>query len=218
MNHKSWIIAFALPLLLVGCSKERPPTIEEIKDGSVTVESRGLFEDENEKSSKAEIFMPPTIAKLPGILPESERLNKAVRIKTTKGEITFLLLGDEAPLTVSNFVWLARQKFYDGLTFHRVEPGFVIQGGDPKGNGTGGPGYNFDDEPVKRTYVAGTVAMANSGPNTNGSQFFITLADLPRLPPNYTIFGIVVRGMDVALAIAPGDVMTEVQILDVKTQ
>lgn len=216
MKHKSWIIGLLLPLLFVGCSKERPPTIEEIKDGSVTVESRGLFDDE--KSSKSEVFMSPTIAKLPGILPESDRLNKAVRIKTKKGEITFLLLGDEAPLTVSNFVWLARQKFYDGLTFHRVEPGFVIQGGDPKGNGTGGPGYHFDDEPVKRSYVAGAVAMANSGPNTNGSQFFITLADLPRLPPNYTIFGIVVRGMDVALAITPGDVMTSVEILDVKTQ
>lgn len=209
------LFLLVLPLLVVGCSKERPPTIEEIKDGSATVESRGLFDDE--KSSKSEVFMPPTIAKLPGILPESERLNKAVRIKTKKGEITFLLLGDEAPLTVSNFIWLARQKFYDGLTFHRVEPGFVIQGGDPKGNGTGGPGYNFDDEPVKRQYVAGTVAMANSGPNTNGSQFFITLTDLPRLPPNYTIFGIVVRGMDVVRTITVGDVMTAVEILDVKT-
>ncbi len=105
---------------------------------------------------------------------------------------------------------LANKGFYSNVIFHRVVPGFVIQGGDPTGTGTGGPGYKFDDEPVTMGYARGTVAMANAGPNTNGSQFFICLADLPQLPPNYTIFGQVVAGLNVVDAIAaapcgPGD-------------
>ena len=91
-------------------------------------------------------------------------------------------------MTVNNFVFLARQGFYDGVTFHRVIPNFMAQTGDPTGTGTGGPGYRFNDEPVTRKYVRGTLAMANAGPNTNGSQFFIVHKDYP-LPPNYTIFG-----------------------------
>ena len=107
-------------------------------------------------------------------------------------------------------VTLANKGFYSNVIFHRVVPGFVIQGGDPTGTGTGGPGYKFDDEPVTMGYARGTVAMANAGPNTNGSQFFICLADLPQLPPNYTIFGQVVAGLNVVDAIAaapcgPGD-------------
>jgi cyclophilin family peptidyl-prolyl cis-trans isomerase len=123
-------------------------------------------------------------------------------IKTNYGDIVIELFPKEAPLAVNNFVKLAREGYYDGLTFHRVVKGFVIQSGDPKGDGTGGPGYTFKDEPVKRDYVAGTLAMANAGPNTNGSQFFITLVDLTgRLPKNYTIFGIVTDGFDVVQAI-----------------
>ena len=115
------------------------------------------------------------------------------------------LLPKDAPIAVNNFVFLARQGFYDGLKFHRVVKGFVIQGGDPKGDGSGGPGYKFSDEKVTRNYVAGTLAMANSGPNTNGSQFFITLADLTsKLPKNYTIFGQVTGGQDIVQKI--GDV------------
>jgi len=124
-------------------------------------------------------------------------------LKTNKGDITIELFPKEAPLTVNNFVFLARQGFYDGVKFHRVVRGFVIQTGDPTGTGSGGPGYTFPDEPVSRDYVTGTVAMANAGPNTNGSQFFITLADLSAtLPKKYTIFGIVTDGFDTVRKIA----------------
>jgi len=121
-----------------------------------------------------------------------------VTIKTNLGEIKAQLFPQDAPITVNNFVFLARNGFYDGVKFHRVVRGFVIQGGDPLGNGTGGPGYKFADEKITRDYALGTLAMANSGPNTNGSQFFITLADLSgRLPKKYTIFGQVTEGLDV---------------------
>ena len=135
-----------------------------------------------------------------------------VVIKTNKGDIHLELNPAEAPLTVNNFVVLARDGYYDGVTFHRVVPRFVIQGGDPTGTGSGGPGYNFKDEAVTRPYKAGTVAMANAGPNTNGSQFFICLEDQPGLPPNYTIFGDTVTGMDVVRNIRVGDVMQSVTI------
>ena len=126
----------------------------------------------------------------------------AATIKTNLGDIDVQLFANEDPLTVNNFVFLANQGFYNGVIFHRVLKGFVIQTGDPTGIGSGGPGYKFADEPVTRDYVTGTLAMANSGPNTNGSQFFICLADLTnQLPKNYTIFGIVTGGMDVVQAI-----------------
>ena len=134
-------------------------------------------------------------------------------ITTTKGTITLCLDPTLAPNTVNNFVFLARNQFYDGLKFHRVEANFVIQGGDPKGDGTGGPGYKFADEPVKGEYTAGAVAMANSGPNTNGSQFFIcTVDDSKKLAKSYNLFGYVASGMDVVLKIAVGDVMTSVTV------
>ena len=122
-------------------------------------------------------------------------------IDTSMGTMKADLFADEAPATVNNFVFLARQGFYDSVTFHRVINNFMVQTGDPTGTGTGGPGYRFNDEPVKRKYVRGTLAMANSGPNTNGSQFFIVHKDYP-LPPNYTIFGQVTDGLDVLDKIA----------------
>jgi cyclophilin family peptidyl-prolyl cis-trans isomerase len=127
---------------------------------------------------------------------------KAV-LNTNRGEIVIDLLQDEAPVTVNNFVFLAEQGFYQNVPFHRVISGFMIQTGDPTGTGAGGPGYRFDDEPVTRDYVPGTVAMANAGPNTNGSQFFIVHGDLRgRLPKDYTIFGEVTEGQDVVDQIA----------------
>lgn len=120
---------------------------------------------------------------------------------TTKGDIVLDLFVSEAPITVNNFVFLARDGFYNGVRFHRIIKGFMAQSGDPKGDGTGDPGYRFADEPVTRKYVAGTIAMANAGPNTNGSQFFIMHRDYA-LPPNYTIFGIATKGFDVVDAIA----------------
>jgi peptidyl-prolyl cis-trans isomerase B (cyclophilin B) len=135
-----------------------------------------------------------------------------VTIHTNKGDIVLQLNPAEAPQTVNNFVALAKDGYYDGVTFHRVVPRFVIQGGDPTGTGAGGPGYKFNDEKVKRPYRAGTVAMANAGPNTNGSQFFICLEDQPSLPPSYTIFGDTVSGMDVVRSIRVGDVMQSVVV------
>lgn len=145
------------------------------------------------------------------ILAKEEIKGKKGRIKTTKGDIVFELFSD-AVITSSSFIHLASKKFYDGLIFHRREEGFVIQGGDPNGNGTGGPGYKFQDEAVTQEYNRGIVAMANSGPSTNGSQFFIMLADAPTLPKNYTIFGNVVEGLDVVDQIKIGDKMTSVSI------
>ena len=124
-------------------------------------------------------------------------------LHTNKGDIVIDLLHDEAPKTVNNFVFLAREGFYDGVPFHRVMRGFMIQTGDPTGTGTGGPGYRFPDERVNRRYERGIVAMANAGPNTNGSQFFICHGrNAESLPPNYTIFGRVTEGLDVVDAIA----------------
>ena len=118
-------------------------------------------------------------------------------IDTSAGAMTLELFASEAPLTVNNFVHLARDGFYEDCQFHRVISGFMIQGGCPKGDGTGGPGYRFQDEPVTRSYVKGTLAMANAGPNTNGSQFFIVHGADVGLPPNYTIFGMLRTGEDV---------------------
>jgi cyclophilin family peptidyl-prolyl cis-trans isomerase len=122
-------------------------------------------------------------------------------IETTAGTMTAEFFPEDAPITVNNFVFLARDGYYEDVIFHRVIPNFMIQGGDPGGTGSGGPGYRFKDEPVKRKYARGTLAMANAGPNTNGSQFFIMHADY-RLPPNYTIFGKLTSGEDVLDAIA----------------
>jgi cyclophilin family peptidyl-prolyl cis-trans isomerase len=126
-------------------------------------------------------------------------------LHTEKGDITISLHAKETPKTVNNFITLANKKFYDNTIFHRVIKGFMIQGGDPKGDGTGGPGYKFDDEPFTGEYVKGTVAMANAGPNTNGSQFFIMHADNP-LPKNYVIFGNTISGLEVVDAIATSPV------------
>ncbi len=122
-------------------------------------------------------------------------------IDTSAGQMTAELFVADAPMTVNNFVFLARDGFYDGVIFHRIIPGFMIQGGDPTGTGRGGPGYKFVDEPVTRRYERGILAMANAGPNTNGSQFFVMHADYG-LPPNYTIFGRLTSGQDVLDTIA----------------
>jgi len=136
-----------------------------------------------------------------------KNMSHIITIKTNMGDISFVTYDADAPNTVKNFITLAQKGFYDGLIFHRVISGFMIQGGDPLGTGTGGPGYNFADElnpqteSYKAGYQKGVVAMANSGPDTNGSQFFIMVADYP-LPNNYTIFGKVISGQDVADAIS----------------
>jgi len=143
---------------------------------------------------------------------QKEQESHRIILSTTKGAIMFQTFDKEAPNTAANFIKLAREGFYDGLTFHRVIDGFMIQGGDPNGDGTGGPGYTFADEinassPLyQKGYKKGIVAMANRGPNTNGSQFFIMLQDT-LLPPQYTIFGSVTEGQEVVDAI--GNVATD---------
>ncbi|MGM0439146.1 MAG: peptidylprolyl isomerase [Patescibacteria group bacterium] len=143
-------------------------------------------------------------------ITNENNMDYQITLKTNKGDITFETFADKAPNTVDNFVELAEDGFYNGLIFHRVIEGFMIQGGCPEGTGRGGPGYTFDDEIdssldiYQGGYDKGTVAMANSGPNTNGSQFFIMVEDYP-LPPNYTIFGKVVEGQDVADEISKVD-------------
>ena len=127
--------------------------------------------------------------------------NYTAVIETSAGSMTAEFFAADAPKTVNNFVFLARDGYFDGIIFHRCIPGFMIQGGDPTGTGRGGPGYRFNDEPVTRQYLRGTLAMANAGPNTNGSQFFVMHADYP-LPPNYTIFGKLTSGEEVVDAIA----------------
>jgi peptidyl-prolyl cis-trans isomerase B (cyclophilin B) len=161
--------------------------------------------EETEKPVEEQPVPPPNQAAKPQLI---------ARIRTTKGPITIRLLPDKAPVTVANFVNLATQDFYDGLTFHRVIADFMIQGGDPEGTGRGGPGYRFEDEfdPSLRFDRAGLLAMANAGPGTNGSQFFITHSPQPHLNQRHTIFGEVIEGQEVVDTIQQGDKMEDIEI------
>ncbi len=137
-------------------------------------------------------------------------------IETDRGKIELELFPEYAPKTVNNFICLAKDGYYDGITFHRVISNFMIQGGDPTGTGRGGPGYNFEDEfdgnPLK--HETGSLSMANAGPGTNGSQFFITHCPQPHLNGKHTVFGKVIKGQDVVDAIRQGDVMIKVSVAD----
>ena len=144
----------------------------------------------------------------------SEKLPK-IQIQTARGNITIEMFEDEAPNTVANMISLIEKGYYDGLNFHRVIPDFMIQGGCPHGTGTGGPGYDFDDEcaPDRRHDSAGVLSMANAGPGTNGSQFFITHGPTPHLDGKHTVFGKVTEGQEVVDEIKQGDVMQTVVVL-----
>jgi Peptidyl-prolyl cis-trans isomerase (rotamase) - cyclophilin family len=137
-------------------------------------------------------------------------------LSTSKGDIVIELFPTEAPMTVNNFVFLAREGFYDGTTFHRVISGFMSQGGDPTGTGTGGPGYRFRDETADNPHrhETGTLSMANAGPNTNGSQFFMTHAPQPHLDGRHTVFGKIISGQDVNVNLANGDKLNSVTITE----
>lgn len=142
--------------------------------------------------------------------------NYKATIETPRGNIVLELYPQHTPKTVNNFVFLAKEGFYDGVTFHRVINNFMIQGGDPTGTGRGGPGYKFEDEtkgnPLK--HGTGFLSMANAGPNTNGSQFFITHSPQPHLDGKHTVFGKVIEGQEVVNAIRQGDAMTKVTITE----
>jgi len=155
----------------------------------------------NEGVDKSQLNVPKDRIAPPKIKLDLIRDYSAI-LKTTEGDITIKLNALDSPVTVTNFVYLSRLNFYNGLIFHRVVKDFMIQGGDPKGDGTGNPGYLYNDETIEGVYVRGTVAMANSGKNTNGSQFFIVVKDQPDLPKDYVIFGKVMSGMDVVDKIA----------------
>ena len=133
-------------------------------------------------------------------------------IETEKGKLVLELYAGDVPLTVNNFVFLAREGFYDNTTFHRVIAGFMAQGGDPTGTGAGGPGYSFADEITKHTHVTGALSMANAGPNTNGSQFFITYAPQSHLDGRHSVFGQLIDGVDVLEAVEQGDTIERITI------
>jgi len=150
----------------------------------------------------------------PPAMQIDETKKYSATIETDRGDIEIRLYAEHAPKTVNNFVFLANEGFYDGVTFHRVIDDFMIQGGDPSGTGAGGPGYKFEDE-VKNNpmrHETGVLSMANAGPNTNGSQFFITHSPQPHLNGRHTVFGKVVDGMTVVNAIRQGDSIVKVSI------
>ena len=135
-------------------------------------------------------------------------------IETKKGKLVLELFAKDVPVTVNNFVFLAREGFYDGVIFHRIIPDFMAQGGDPTGTGMGGPGYSFADEFTAHTHETGALSMANAGPNTNGSQFFITYAPQSHLDGIHTVFGQLKSGMDVLKNLQNGDVITRITIAE----
>lgn len=157
----------------------------------------------------------PTATPIPTPTPISVADVRVV-LKTDKGDIELTIFASKTPITAANFINLAEKKFYDGKTFHRVIPGFMIQGGDPTGTGAGNPGYLFEDEirPELRFNRAGFLAMANAGRGTNGCQFFITHAPTPHLNDKHTIFGEVTKGMEVVMDIKQGDKIRSIEVLD----
>jgi peptidyl-prolyl cis-trans isomerase B (cyclophilin B) len=151
-------------------------------------------------------FMAKKYSSPPTMAVDSSKKYHAT-LKTDRGDIRVELFAKDAPKTVNNFVFLAKDGFYDGVVFHRVIPGFMAQGGDPTGSGSGGPGYSFADEPNPQTHQTGSLSMANAGPNTNGSQFFICYEPQPHLNGKHTVFGRVVEGMDVVKGFPERDPM-----------
>ncbi|MFA5124205.1 MAG: peptidylprolyl isomerase [Patescibacteria group bacterium] len=195
------IFSFAL----TGCGIQQEAKVS-VPAGSVAVISRTVTESpivnsNNASSSQAtSSAITNKIFSMPEMIIDQNKTYTAV-LHTNQGDITVALNAKATPIAVNNFVYLARNNFYDNTVFHRVIKDFMIQGGDPKGDGTGGPGYNFADEKFTGEYTRGTLAMANSGPNTNGSQFFIMHADVP-LQKDYVIFGHVTKGLEAVDKIA----------------
>lgn len=202
-------ILFFIGIVLIYFSTENKPDLPEkaTQTGSPSPTKELTSKVEGSSSAKIstnptpkETKMPKQYSAYPQMVIDQNKAYTAI-METSKGQIVLELFAKEAPKTVNNFVFLARDGFYDGTTFHRIIKGFMIQGGDPLGNGTGSPGYKFDDEPVTKNYDRGILAMANAGPNTNGSQFFIMHQNYA-LPRSYTIFGQVTKGLDVVDQIA----------------
>jgi cyclophilin family peptidyl-prolyl cis-trans isomerase len=200
------VIAWALPLAILATGCGATPTLQIASvstpnAATATPEDRGSCWADDQRIEGVD-SMPQQYTEQPAMRIDPAKSYTA-SLETNKGTIEVEFFPEDAPVTVNNFVCLAEDGYFNNTPFHRIVKGFVIQGGDPTGTGSGGPGYKFADEPVKRDYERGTLAMANAGPNTNGSQFFIVLDDLRgKLPKNYTIFGRVTQGMDVVDTIA----------------
>ena len=197
-------------VLLSGCSWENEPTAKEKPNDSLALDKLKTETPPKETTEASKKPAPqsktsPTMNKSQYPTPPAMQIDATktytATLDTDKGPIVVALNAKATPTTVNNFVFLAREKFYDGTIFHRTIPGFMIQGGDPQGTGMGGPGYRFDDESFTGEYKRGVLAMANAGPDTNGSQFFIMHADYA-LPKNYVIFGEVTSGLEVVDTIA----------------
>lgn len=156
---------------------------------------------------------PKTYAAPPRMTIDTSKQYTAI-IETAKGDLVLELFARDVPVTVNNFVFLARDGFYDGTTFHRVIAGFMAQGGDPTGTGAGGPGYEFKDEFTVHRHTTGTLSMANAGTNTNGSQFFITYAPQPHLDGKHSVFGQLLEGMDVLKQLKNGDAIKTIRIIE----
>ena len=193
------ISALTTVLFLIACSAPAAPAPTSAPVAQPTAQSSSSCNASSANQSKQSAGSSKKYAVPPQMSIDSSA-GYTAKIKTNKGNIVIELFPASAPKTVNNFVFLANEGFYNGIIFHRVIPNFMIQGGDPTGTGTSGPGYNFEDEidPKLGFEKPGILAMANSGPNTNGSQFFITTASTPHLNGNHTIFGKVLEGQDVA--------------------
>ncbi len=200
LTYRLWVAAALIivsVLAAAGCKSETPP----VSKGGQEKKVKDAAKPKKEPKLKEETTNTPA----PG--------GPRVIIETDKGKMVIELYADVAPKTVENFKKLISEGFYNGLTFHRVEPGFVIQGGDPNGNGTGGPGYTIEAEFNDKPHVRGTVAMARSqDPDSAGSQFYVALDRLPSLDGNYTVFGQVVEGLETVDKIVVGDKMNRVYL------
>jgi len=192
------LIGIVLVVIILFATKKPEPTNQDLKK-VISEQNKGSSNSNPVESNKLESNqnMQKTKMPLPSQIIDTNKTYFA-QIETSQGKFKVKLYAKEAPLTVNNFVYLANSKYFDGLIFHRVIKDFMIQGGDPIGNGTGGPGYSFPDEQSGKKLVKGSLAMANAGPNTNGSQFFIVTAEsTPWLDGKHTNFGEVIEGMDV---------------------
>jgi cyclophilin family peptidyl-prolyl cis-trans isomerase/outer membrane murein-binding lipoprotein Lpp len=203
---KKILIIIVGAFLLAGCSSSEKllKDAPHAKDLGLQDEAKNQASNPPVSANKQPALQKTMYQNPPTLTIESSKKYRAV-IQTTAGDITVELAAKETPVTVNNFIFLAKEGFYDGTIFHRVIKDFMIQGGDPTGTGAGGPGYKFADESFTGEYNRGTLAMANAGPNTNGSQFFIMHKDVP-LPKNYVIFGSVVSGIEAVDAIATAPV------------
>jgi len=199
-----WPVLCLTVVCVTGCSPEAADHSERVSGDSAAPASTA--------PASAVPHAPPTQAQAQAVKGQA----LLAVFETTRGTITLKLLTDDAPMTVANFKNLADAGYYDGIVFHRVIPSFMVQGGDPTGTGRGGPGYKFADEQSALRVphnAPGTLSMANSGPNTNGSQFFVTHLPTPHLNGKHAVFGRVIEGQDIVDAIRKGDVMKSVKVV-----